>query len=464
MSGVGITGLIEPLNGGSFPVFEDINGLGGFRAVADATARLAIPANFKKIGMQVAEQSTGLVYTWDGTAWQQAAGQNPFKATVNVDPAFTGLSTGSNSNPFKTIAAAFAYFASLALAGGVIRIPPSVTVTENVVFPATGGQWEIKSDVGFAGSSLGSRITGTITCDVTSGLLVVKLTNLIVTGNTTGNAANGTTGLFQSTCVRQNGSITLTQAGTGNWISIFRGIGPAYASKPSGSNTLAVSVAGQITADNWVFEGGCTEALAAVVTPYPGSTWRSCQLGSTNSTAVTMNLNGASNAFFYDCISSGPVTFASTTANYTILMDGATLAALGNPVSGIILTGTGMVLKTINANLSDRQTLTNNVGSSNFGARNADGLYEVVFDQTLLVAGTTGLLQLNVIYTDMTGTLITAPVGGTLNITAAVGSKNQGSLSFRHNGAAAPIAFSYTGIVTPGAMSVAASVALMLRT
>ncbi len=54
MSGVGITGLIEPLNAGSFPVFEDINGLGGFRAVADVTARDAILANFRKVGMVVA--------------------------------------------------------------------------------------------------------------------------------------------------------------------------------------------------------------------------------------------------------------------------------------------------------------------------------------------------------------------------------------------------------------------------
>lgn len=61
-SGVQITGLIKPLSGGAFPVFEDINGLGGFRAVADVTARDAIPANARKIAMVVAVQTTGQSY------------------------------------------------------------------------------------------------------------------------------------------------------------------------------------------------------------------------------------------------------------------------------------------------------------------------------------------------------------------------------------------------------------------
>ena len=45
MSGVPITGKIVPLNGGAFPVFEDTNGQGGLRTVADITARNAVSAN-----------------------------------------------------------------------------------------------------------------------------------------------------------------------------------------------------------------------------------------------------------------------------------------------------------------------------------------------------------------------------------------------------------------------------------
>lgn len=389
-----------------------------------------------------------------------AAADEPFKATYYVNPAFVGTSTGSASNPFKTIAAGWAYGLAQGLTAILLLIPLGTTITENVVFPTGGGTYEIAAvGNGVGSTTVGARITGSITLD-TVGVLFARLSNLSVTGNTTGNAPTGGAILLTETSVRQNGTITLTQTGTGTATGIFRGFGPAFASKPGGSNTGLVSVAGQITAENWVFEGGCTEAVPTTLTPYPASTWRSCQLGSTNGAAVTMNLNGASNAWFYDCISSGPVTLASTTANYTVYMDGATLAALGNPISGLILTGTGMVLKTINANLSAAQTAANNIGSTAYGARNPAGLYSVDFSQTLTAAGTAGVGQGNVIYTDVTGTLVTAPVGATLNIAGAVGSKVSGSLVFEHNGAAAPIAFSYTGIVTPGAMAVRLSSAI----
>jgi hypothetical protein len=382
------------------------------------------------------------------------AAEQPFLASYYVNPSFAGVQTGSASNPFTTAAACFAAVAALALVGCVIKLPPNVTLTENVVFPATGGIYEITSDTGFTGSSTGPRITGSITCNCTSGVLTVRLSNIIVNGNTAGLASTGTLIVLTETSVRQVGTITLTQTGTGNCLGVFRGIGPAYAGKTGGSNTGLVSVAGQIVAENWVFEGGCTEALATIVTPYPGSTWRSCQLGSTNGTAVTMNLNGVSNAFFYDCVCSGPVTLASTTSGYTVFMDGATLAAFNNAISGLILTGTAMVLKTLNANASAQSTVTGNVGSTAYGSRSAAGLYAVDVSLTLGAAGTLGNLQHNVIYTDSTGTLITAAVGGTLNIAGAVGSKVSGTLVFEHNGAAAAIAFSFTGVTTAGAMSV----------
>lgn len=69
MSGVGLTGLIKPLNDASFPVWEDINGLGGYRSEATNTARDNIPANFKKVGMCVYVQATGLTWQWSGSAW-----------------------------------------------------------------------------------------------------------------------------------------------------------------------------------------------------------------------------------------------------------------------------------------------------------------------------------------------------------------------------------------------------------
>lgn len=388
----------------------------------------------------------------------------PFKATYYVDPAFTGTQTGSQSNPMTTIAAAFAAMAALALGGGIIKIPPATTITENVVFPATGGIWEIEGE-GFSGSSTGSRITGTVTLNVTSGVLTARLNNLIINGNTSGNAGTGTVLALNETCVRQNGSITLTTSGTGLAISFFRGIGAPVASKTGGSNTLLVSVAGAINAENWVFEGGFIEAPASATTPYPGSQFQMCWFGSTSGSPIPIGLNGLTlNCAFYDCIFVGPTTFTAGVSNYTVYMDGASLASLNNPIAGAILVGTGIQLKTLNANASDKRTLNGNLVSTAFGARNTDGLYEVSFDVTLLVAGTLGSLQLNAIYTDITGTLITAPVGAPLNIAGVLGDKQSGSKIFRHNGAAAPIAFSYTGIVTPGAMSVASTISLTLKT
>lgn len=467
MSGVGITGLIKALNNGPFPVWEDIDGYGGYRCVADITARDAIYANERKIGMEVKTQSDGNIWTLVGgilnANWQLSVGQSPFRMTYYIDPNFTGVQKGSQSNPFTTTAAGFAAAIAAGFTGALLLLPPNTALTENVVFPSTGGNWEIASvGVGIVGSTGGSRITGSVTCDATAATQI-RLTNLSITGNTTGLCSAGSIS-FMETAVRQNGSITLTTSGAGVISAFFRGIGPVGPSKQGGSNTLLVSVAGQIMAENWVFEGGCTEAPTTTLTPYYGSTWRSCQLGSTNGVAVPINLNGGTlNAFFFDCVAAGPVTFAAGVANYTIYMDGATMGTLNNSIAGIILTGTNVQLKTINANASARRTDVNNVGSTPFGSRNVDGLYEVVCDQTLLVAGTTGSGQLNVIYTDMTGTLVTVPVGDALNIVSAVGTKAQGSIRFRHNGAAAPIAFSYTGIVTPGTLSVAISIALICR-
>lgn len=390
--------------------------------------------------------------------------RQPFRATYYVNPSFAGVSTGSQSNPFTTIAAAFAAAAALALTGCLVLIPPNLSIAENVVFPSTGGNWEIAGvGMGIVGSSGGSRITGTITCD-SSGVSQFRLTNLSITGNTTGNCSAGAIN-FCATSVRQNGSITLTTSGAGVLGAFFRGNGNPSASKQGGSNTLLVSVNGIINAENWVFEGGISEFSVSTFTPYPGSQFQMCWFGSTSGSPIPITLNAnALNCAFYDCIFVGPTTFTATAADYVIYMDGASLASLNNPIAGAILVGTRIQLKTINANASSRTTIANNVASTPLGARNADGLYEIIFDTTLLVAGTAGALQLNVIYTDMTGTLVTVAVGGALNIAGAVGTKAQGSLAFRHNGAAAPIAYSFTGVVTPGAMSVAASVALMCRT
>lgn len=66
--GVGVTGIIENLPGTvtPYPVTLDTNGLGGLRAVADQSARDAIPANFRKVGMVAVLQDTGVSYKLTG--------------------------------------------------------------------------------------------------------------------------------------------------------------------------------------------------------------------------------------------------------------------------------------------------------------------------------------------------------------------------------------------------------------
>ncbi len=388
------------------------------------------------------------------------AAQQPFKGTYYVDPAFAGTQTGSASNPFTTIAAAFAAMVALALVGGVVRIPPWVTVTEDVVFPDTGGNYEIESDTGFDSSSVGARLNGTVTATSTSATFSsFRFSNILLTGNIVGNASNGAAELiFRS--VRQVGTTTLTVSGTGVWVSGHKGDGPPASSKIGGSNTGLVNVACPILADAWVFVAGVSDGGTTAFNPPAGSQFHDCQFGDLTGGAVPIGLNGvAGNATrFLSCFFNGPVTFTVLNVNHTILMDEASYASL--LAQGVTFAGAGAAtakIQVLGASASDVRTLAGNLGSTNLGARAAPGLYEFLFDDTLLAAGTLGTAQHNVIYTDMTGALVTAPVGGGLLITAAVGTKAAGALQFQHNGAAAPIAHSVTGVTTAGALSIASA-------
>lgn len=108
MSGVGITGKIEPLNGGAFPVYEDINGQGGLRTVADITARNAVSANilFCKEGMQVYVQSNKCYYELasDLATW------NFVDASLELasQTAWFVSTTGNDNNDGKTSVTALA--------------------------------------------------------------------------------------------------------------------------------------------------------------------------------------------------------------------------------------------------------------------------------------------------------------------------------------------------------------------
>ena len=64
MSGVGLTGKAVPLNGGNFPVWEDVYGQGGYRTLPTIAARntlLAAPL-FLKAGMLVYCEDVQCIY------------------------------------------------------------------------------------------------------------------------------------------------------------------------------------------------------------------------------------------------------------------------------------------------------------------------------------------------------------------------------------------------------------------
>ncbi len=359
-----------------------------------------------------------------------------FKATYYVDPTFTGLQAGSESNPFTTCAAAFTAALALSLTSALILLPPGINLTENVVFPTTGNDWEIACLHGAVGT-VSAGITGTVTANP-AGTTRYRLTEIFVTGLISG--ANTGTSQLILTRVRNTSGMTLT--GAGAWSVSLTGRGLANLNAFNGSSGAISIATGLIFAQNWVF-------------------------------LSTISLNGTPNFFDYCRFNNGtitgtagsPLTFTectfvvlTTITDSTVEMDGKSLAsAMG---TGLVLAGAAS-LKTANSNLSATiASVTGNGASTAFAGRNPAGLYECVFDTTLLVAGTAGAMQVNVIYTDLTGTLTTAPVGPPLNIASAVGTKSAGSLPFQHNGAAAAIAWSVTGIVTPGAMSVGLAVAI----
>jgi len=67
MSGVTVTGPVDTTDpSDTYPTHKDNLGLGGYRPVADQAARLAIPADRRKIGMWVKQLDTGDTWTLSG--------------------------------------------------------------------------------------------------------------------------------------------------------------------------------------------------------------------------------------------------------------------------------------------------------------------------------------------------------------------------------------------------------------
>lgn len=450
MSGVGLTGEIVPLNGGAFPVFEDINGKGGARTVPDAAARDAIPANSRKVGMQVTLQDTGVTYQLVGgiaNANYQAGGgaPQPFKVSFWVNPAFTGVQTGSSSNPYTTIAACFAAAVALGLAAAVINLPPRATITENVVFPS-GGFWDIQG-VQTTIASAGSVINGTIDITNAGSVAVRTLTNLTVTGAITGSRGASNAYLVLRNALTQ-GPITLTTSVANGWVLECVGGAMKGVNALGGACTGNVAIQGAVKATQWAFVGSVS---FSATTEFDSCDFNAPGIFSTAAVSTTATFTGS-------CSFAGGQAITASSGALECRFDSESARAIF--VVGSARTGS-ITFSTLNSQCAARTTRAADVGPTAFGGTFAESLMVCEAALTLLVPGTLGNAVLNVIYTDLNGVVQTKPVTTLLNVAGAAGDMASGSFVFSQSGAT-QVAYSISGITTPGALSYKADVAVRI--
>lgn len=473
MSGVGISGLIANLPGTvtPYPTQDPNLELGGYRQVADATARDAIPAAFRALGMLVTLQNTGVTYQLFGgltnANWIVYKG-GAFKGLYYVDPTFTGPQLGSQSNPFTTYAAAFAFAAALGLTNGRICQAGGTNVVEAVTFPTT-GEWEIQGQVS-PGNLSACVITGNMTLSSTAARRAF-LTDIQIAGNLSGATSAGVTRI---TCQRASvtGTTTFTVSGSGVFrIGMMGGCGSGGFQSAANMAycffTGAVSVQGTIWASTTTFAstvsyGGRSTffntnfSAAVTATDFAGaiaddtqSIFTNCNLGaqtvnSSNSVGGRLNLVSGTCSNFDGCT----INFTGAAINVFGVDDttGRSFYSHGGVVTGLPATTPPVALVTARAT-----ALTNNRGAAVLAAKSPLLQHRACATLTLVTPGTLGNAVLNIIYTDSLGVSRTKPVC-TLNIAGAAGDEAQGIFVFTQDGST-NFQYSVTGITTPGALS-----------
>lgn len=446
MSGVGISGLLANLPGTvtPYPTQDPNLELGGYRAVADAAARDAIPANFRVLDMLVTLQSTGVTYQLFGGLLNANWGiytNAPFKGEYYVNSSFTGPQLGSQSNPFTTVAAAFAFAASVAVTSGVVNLGQNHT--ENVVFPAT-GDWELRG----TNQSFVAAITLTGTVDITCTATSRRaLTNLKVTGTVSGSTTGGASRVRFLNC--SLAAVSLTGVAASFWRASFSGQYQPSTVALGGSASGLVSIQGQLTGFLFTFAGGLTLGTVADVNEFSG-----CSFVGTIATGVT----STTLKFINKCEWNAGQVFTSVGTSI-VQFDGSSWAYLNN-VSPTF-TGTWSII-TIRGNRSERSVIANNKAAAALTSVTAGlaGQMTLTATLTLLVPGTLGVAVVSVTYTDLTGVVRTKALGVGLNIAGAAGDEFAASITFVSLGPS--IGYDVSGITTPGALSL--SVAVNLKT
>lgn len=392
------------------------------------------------IPFSIPRSNTGFGLTSD-TLGVTDRGQS-FSGSYFVDPTYTGIQNGSEQAPFQTVAAAFGSALASGVTAAVIWLA-TTTFTENIVFP-TSGQWELAGVSNW--SYQNTTLAGTVTMNSNVSTTRFALTNLLISGITSGSSNSGGARVQFKKCVFI-APITLSRTGGGTWRVIADGAGGPSTLSLGGGFSQPVSIAGQLVAQAYA-----VTSLAGLLTD---STLLNCQIDGGNVSSANTTPVSCS---FYDCIFSVPTTFSSSnTGGFNARLDGPSMTSLMS-VGGAI--GTNASFKTINSNASARVNVNNNIAASNLTGLIPTSLMAAEGTLTLLTTGTVGSAVLNVIYTDLNGSIKTRAITPPLDITSALGTEVSGSVLFSQNGAT-NIQYSVTGIVTPGTLT--ASLGVVVR-
>lgn len=388
----------------------------------------------------------------------------PLRGMFYVDTLFTGTSTGSQSNPFKTIAAAFAAAAALALGAGTVALAPG-PITENVTFP-TSGEWNLVGVVS-PGNTTATSLTGNVDLTSTQARRL-WLRDIQINGNVTGNSSVGANRItFERVSVVGTTTLTISGGGTMRFGTLggVPGLGIASSNMGISQFTGAVVVQGTI----WAM----TANFAAGFSCSGRCTFFNCFFGGTITT--TAEVADDNTLVFNTCATTGPIAI-----NMSQTVGGrlALLAATDTSLDSVTVNFTGIGLNlwsldaaTANSLVQHGATLTgtvtnapgtmsrvrstaqvNNIGVSSLAFKCPLPQLRANATLTLITPGTAGNAVLNIIYTDSLGVVQTKAVTPALNVAGAAGTEVQGTLLFTHNGAAA-FQYSVTGITTPGPLS-----------
>ncbi len=374
--------------------------------------------------------AAGGLATWAAPAAPEPA--QPFRAEYYINPAFVGVQTGSSENPYTTVAAAFAAALALGITSGILFVPVNATITENIVFPAAGGNWEIacKATWGYFSALINGTIdlSGAATCRR-------ALTNMQVTGAVTGNSPAGTFSRARFYGCAFDSTLTLTSAAGGGWRGSFVGSMPQGGFGLGGFSTGAVSIAGQLEASNWRFN--TAPAFRDVA-----------EFWSVGLDVGFSSFNAAQAvAFLHDCTAQfNPQVLTASTGSLRVQFDANSANSFAQAGTTIV----GAVTQVVDG--SSRLTLAGNSGVITVNNVYPESQQTVTVTTTLLVAGTLGAIQPLVTYTDLLGNLKHVNCGPPLDITSAAGTEVTGTITFNQNGAT-NVQLQMQGVVTPGALS-----------